>query len=137
MRFRLPWLICLLGLVFSGLVSSALARAPQGAAHATPPGQGAGHLAWIERADLPAEARTTLRLIEQGGPFPYARDGIVFGNHEKRLPVQPRGHYREYTVPTPGIRHRGARRIVHGGGRDSTENYYTADHYRSFHRIRP
>ena len=83
---------------------------------------------------LPIEARVTLDRIERGGPFPYARDGIVFGNFEGRLPRQPRGYYREYTVPTPGIAHRGPRRIVTG---DHGERYYTADHYRSFRRIRP
>ena len=65
-------------------------------------------------ADLPREARQTLALIKDGGPFPYARDGIVFGNYEKRLPLQQRGYYREYTVKTPGRRDRGARRIVAG-----------------------
>jgi ribonuclease T1 len=84
-------------------------------------------------AELPAEARTTLQLIEQGGPFPYERDGVVFGNYEKHLPAQKRGYYREYTVPTPGLQHRGARRIVAGTG---GERYYTADHYQSFRRIR-
>ena len=83
--------------------------------------------------DLPPEARQTLGLIQQGGPFPYSKDGSVFGNFEKRLPIRPRGHYREYTVPTPGAKNRGARRIV--AGRDS-EYFYTADHYRSFYRIR-
>lgn len=84
--------------------------------------------------DLPREARATLRLIERGGPFPYKRDGVVFGNYEKRLPAKPRGYYREYTVPTPGASNRGARRIVAGS---AAERYYTADHYRSFRRIRP
>ena len=78
---------------------------------------------------LPAEARRTLLLIERGGPYPYARDGSVFGNVERLLPRQPRGWYREYTVPTPGESDRGARRIV--AGRDGTR-YYTADHYESF-----
>lgn len=87
----------------------------------------------VALADLPPEARTTLRLIEQGGPFPYRRDGVVFGNYERRLPLRPRGHYREYTVPTPGARDRGARRIVTG---DHGERYYTDDHYRTFRRIR-
>jgi ribonuclease T1 len=82
---------------------------------------------------LPAEVRDTLALIRQGGPFPYAKDGAVFLNRENRLPAKPRGHYREYTVPTPGVRQRGARRIV--AGRDG-EFYYTQDHYRSFWRIR-
>lgn len=87
----------------------------------------------IRLAQLPAEAHVTLRLIKQGGPFPYSRDGIVFNNFEKALPIQPRGYYREYTVPTPGRRDRGPRRIVTG---QPAEYYYTADHYQSFHRIR-
>ena len=86
----------------------------------------------IAVADLPREARDTLALIERGGPFPYERDGVVFGNYEKRLPAKERGYYREYTVRTPGVKHRGARRIV--TGRDA-ERYYTDDHYQSFRRI--
>jgi len=84
-------------------------------------------------ADLPPEARATLALIKAGGPFPYRQDGLVFGNREKRLPLRDRGYYREYTVRTPGAGDRGARRIVAGMG---GEYYYTADHYRSFKRIR-
>ena len=83
---------------------------------------------------LPAEARETLRLIEAGGPYPYRRDGVVFQNRERRLPEQPRGYYREYTVPTPGSRDRGARRIV-AGGKPVTVFYYTGDHYKTFRRI--
>ncbi len=90
-------------------------------------------LPFIEPADLPPEAHDTLRLIEQGGPFPFDRDGITFQNHEELLPDQPGGYYREYTVITPGLAHRGARRIVAGEG---GERYYTADHYESFERIR-
>jgi len=82
--------------------------------------------------ELPAEARATLALIKAGGPFPYAQDGRVFSNREKRLPMHRRGYYREYTVRSPGVRDRGARRIVAGGG---GEYYYTADHYRSFMQI--
>ena len=87
----------------------------------------------IEAAGLPAQARETIALIRQGGPFPYERDGVVFGNFEKRLPPQSRGYYREYTVRTPGVKNRGARRIVAGRG---GEFYYTDDHYNSFKRIR-
>jgi ribonuclease T1 len=87
----------------------------------------------VPTGELPREARVTLRLIEQGGPFPYRRDGVVFGNREQRLPPKPRGAYREYTVPTPGASGRGARRIV---AAESGERYYTANHYRSFRRIR-
>lgn len=82
--------------------------------------------------DLPPEARAMLLLIRAGGPFPYARDGAVFGNREGQLPGRARGYYREYTVRTPGARDRGARRIV--AGRNG-ELYYTDDHYRSFRRI--
>ena len=81
---------------------------------------------------LPVEARATLALIKTGGPFPYAQDGRVFSNRERLLPAQRRGYYREYTVRTPGVRDRGARRIVAGSG---GEYYYSADHYRSFNRI--
>ncbi|MDO8418744.1 MAG: ribonuclease domain-containing protein [Rubrivivax sp.] len=87
----------------------------------------------IAIADLPPEARETLRLITANGPFPYKRDGIIFGNHEKRLPLQARAYYREYTVPTPGAKDRGARRIIAGA---ASERYYTDDHYRTFSRIR-
>lgn len=87
----------------------------------------------IRVGNLPSEARATLALIKQGGPFPYRKDGSTFGNREKHLPAKARGYYREYTVPTPGARDRGARRIV--AGRDG-EYYYTDDHYNSFRRIR-
>lgn len=87
----------------------------------------------VHVVELPPEAHRTLALIKRGGPFPYAKDGSVFGNREGRLPQQQRGYYREYTVPTPGSRDRGARRIVAGQGGDY---WYTVDHYRSFRRIR-
>jgi ribonuclease T1 len=87
---------------------------------------------------LPKEAQQTLALVAQGGPFRYQRDGIVFGNREKRLPAHERGYYHEYTVPTPGSRTRGARRIICGGDvRSTAECYYTNDHYETFLRIRP
>lgn len=91
--------------------------------------------------DLPPEARETLALIHQGGPFPYAKDGTVFGNYEKLLPKKKRGYYTEYTVPTPGLRNRGPRRIIAGKGETgdpatSGEYWYTADHYKTFRRIK-
>ena len=98
---------------------------------ATTPSDG---LPTIRVADLPAEARDTLALIEQGGPFPYRQDGIVFENREGRLPAKPQGYYHEYTVKTPGASNRGARRIITGS---SGELYYTGDHYDSFERIAP
>lgn len=87
-------------------------------------------------AQLPGQAVATLRLIEAGGPFPYEKDGIVFGNRERLLPRRPRGYYHEYTVSTPRSRDRGARRIVCGGSlRQIGDCDYTDDHYASFKRI--
>jgi ribonuclease T1 len=88
-------------------------------------------------ADLPREGQATYQLIRQGGPFPYEKDGVVFGNRERLLPRQERGYYREYTVKTPGSRDRGARRIVCGGQepRQPRNCYYTQDHYASFREI--
>jgi len=110
------------------------------------------HAQEIRVTDLPQEARATMQLIRRDGPYPHERDGITFGNYEKLLPAAQRGYYREYTVTTPGVRHRGARRIVVGCERqrpaapvsgplrlvqcrDGGVFYYTADHYRSFRRI--
>ncbi len=87
----------------------------------------------IAVAALPREAQRTLQAIKRGGPYAFERDGVVFGNYERRLPPRQRGYYREYTVPTPGVRNRGARRIIAGM---HAEYYYSADHYRSFQRIR-
>jgi ribonuclease T1 len=94
----------------------------------------AGGLPTVRLADLPPEAQQTILLIQQGGPFPYEKDGSVFGNYEKVLPQQKRGYYREFTVRTPHARNRGARRII-TGGRPPHEYYYTADHYRTFKRV--
>jgi len=87
----------------------------------------------IPVAQLPKEAQETLALIRKGGPYPYAKDGVVFGNREARLPKQKRGYYHEFTVKTPGERTRGGRRIVSG---KSGEFWYTDDHYATFRRIR-
>lgn len=90
----------------------------------------------VRVAELPRPGQETFELIRQGGPFPYDKDGSVFGNRERLLPIERRGYYREYTVKTPGSRDRGARRIVCGGpARVPHACYYTADHYASFRRI--
>ena len=128
--FRLALLLALAG-VF-GPVTGVQAREAY---------QGEGILS-ARLTELPPEAQRTLNLIKRGGPFPYPhKDGSIFGNFERRLPPQSRGYYREYTVPTPGSRDRGPRRIIAGKGRGgdvatSGEYYYTGDHYRSFSRIR-
>lgn len=128
---------------WSSLLTLALAALLAGAAGVAPARESAspGVVGEIAVAQLPPQARETLALIKQGGPFPYRKDGTVFQNREKRLPIRPRGYYREYTVRTPGSRDRGARRIVAGSGAGgdpatSGEYYYTADHYETFRRIR-
>lgn len=92
-------------------------------------------IAPCDDAELPDEAFDTIDDILAGGPFAYpANDGTRFGNYEQILPNEPKGYYREYTVDTPGLTHRGERRIVTGGKREQDPDvwYYTADHYESF-----
>ncbi|WP_411834737.1 ribonuclease domain-containing protein [Pseudoxanthomonas mexicana] len=103
-------------------------------APAAPPRSSVDAPAPAVAADLPPQAHEVLRLIARGGPFPHRQDGSVFGNRERLLPQQPRGYYREYTVDTPGLGHRGARRIV-AGGQPPREFWYTDDHYASFRPI--
>lgn len=83
----------------------------------------------IALSALPAEAQAVVAKIDHGGAFHYRQDGVAFANRERRLPAEPRGYYREYTVATPGQADRGPRRIVAGRG---GELYYTGDHYRTF-----
>lgn len=126
-----PWLVKSLALV---LVLTAAAstmmvqsRSPAG-----------GQLpAVIGVSALPAQGKEVMEQIWLGGPFRYEKDGTVFGNRERLLPGQKRGYYREYTVPTPGLNHRGARRIVCGGQKPRAPDdcYYTEDHYASFRLI--
>jgi ribonuclease T1 len=90
----------------------------------------------VSLAGLPESAVQTYKLIHQGGPFAHEKDGVVFGNRERLLPVQKRGYYHEYTVTTPGSHDRGARRMVCGGPTSRPDNcYYTDDHYASFRKI--
>jgi ribonuclease T1 len=94
----------------------------------------------VRLSELPPEAADTHRRMLTGGPFRYPnKDGTVFGNRERLLPREARGYYREYTVPTPGSRDRGARRLICGGREPTTPDvcYYTQDHYASFRRIAP
>ena len=91
----------------------------------------------IALQQLPREGQETYQAIHQGGPFPYEKDGVVFGNRERILPAQQRGYYREYTVKTPGERTRGARRVVCGGweAKQPQNCYYSDDHYATFREI--
>lgn len=114
--------------------STATAAPSRTEAAPDPSVRGASGLPTVREAELPPEARETLALIRAGGPFPYARDGVVFSNFERILPRRKRGYYHEYTVRTPGERDRGARRVVTGG---AGERYYTDDHYESFREVVP
>ena len=123
---RLNSVLLLVALVGAGVLWQQHGTGPVGAA--------ATDTARDRTAWLPPEAAATLAAITRGGPFAYRQDGAVFGNYEHRLPLQPRGYYREYTVPTPATRNRGARRIITGGTPPAVY-CYTDDHYRSFHRF--
>ena len=115
--------------LLAGLVSASVAFAPVLLARtlACPVGQS------VTAQELPKQGAETLALIASGGPFSSKRDGISFSNRERILPKSPRGYYREYTVRTPGVRSRGARRIVCGGDQRAPEAcYYSDDHYESF-----
>ncbi len=128
---RLPPLRPLLrfgaGIVFAGLLAFTSVQAREASAVAVPLSQ------------LSTEAQNVHRQIRAGGPFAYPKDGIVFANRERLLPIEPRGFYREYTVARLGGRDRGARRIVCGGQVATAPKacYYTVDHYVSFRRITP
>lgn len=121
------WLPVLLGLAFS--ICTVLVQARPAIDAQTSP--------TMSVTDLPREGQETYQLIRKGGPFPHEKDGTVFGNRERLLPRETRGFYREYTVRTPGVKHRGARRIVCGGQvpRHPKTCYYTPDHYASFRVI--
>ena len=97
--------------------------------------QGGSDLPTCSMDSLPQEAHETAEDILAGGPYDYPdNDNVRFGNYEGVLPQQERNYYREYTVETPGIGHRGAKRIVTGGGSETDPDvwYYTDDHYDSF-----
>ena len=88
-----------------------------------------------ECASIPPEATELIDDIHSGGPFDHpSNDGSHFGNYEQILPQEDSDYYREYTVNTPGVNHRGARRIITGGGTETDPDvyYYTDDHYESF-----
>jgi ribonuclease T1 len=119
--------------LFALVLAGFLVRSPGGVdtpASVSTPTSG---LPVVAVADLPPPARSTLALIDEGGPYPYAKDGAVFGNIEGRLPSRPRGYYREFTVETPGSRDRGPRRLVTGSEGDV---YWTDDHYATFRQVR-
>jgi ribonuclease T1 len=128
---RGPWLVKSLALVLvlTAAVSTMLVQSRSPAEVHLP--------AVIGASTLPVQGKQVMELIRLGGPFQYEKDGTVFGNRERLLPGQKRGYYREYTVPTPGLNHRGARRIVCGGQKPRAPDdcYYTEDHYASFRLI--
>ena len=115
--------------LLAGLVSASVAFAPLVSARTVACAVGQS----VAVQELPKQGRDTLALIASGGPFSSERDGITFNNRERILPKAQRGFYREYTVRTPGVKHRGARRIVCGGDQRAAEAcYYSDDHYQSF-----
>lgn len=130
-------------LLAAGLYGQRVWWAPADDAHAQQPAAAAAEAAVaddgsVALAQLPRQVGEVYRLVLAGGPFGYDQDGRVFANRERLLPLEPRGYWREYTVPTPGARDRGARRLVCGGeSRSPQVCYYTDDHYASFRRVVP
>jgi ribonuclease T1 len=135
--FKNTW-VSVRSLLSAGLLGVALLAVPGIQAKGPAPAAAQANQS-IALADLPKQGRETYALILAGGPFPYEKDGTVFGNRERILPAQKRGFYREYTVKTPYARTRGAKRIVCGGSQAAKPEvcYYTEDHYASFKRIAP
>lgn len=121
------WFAMLMGFILLACTNLVQARSPQEVSVQ----------AILLVSELPREGQKTYQTIRKGGPFPYEKDGTIFGNRERLLPREARGFYREYTVRTPGVRHRGARRIVCGGlvPAEPKACYYTEDHYASFRLI--
>lgn len=78
----------------------------------------------IDYTSLPPEAVDVIHRISNGGPFLFPQDGKPFGNRFGDLPSN--GQYLEFTVPTPGVSNRGARRIV---ARYNGILFFTACHY--------
>jgi len=128
---RSPWRTVVWWLFGLCLSAAVWARGPQAEPNTI---DGLPVMAWV---DLPKPAQEVWRQIHNGGPFRYGKDGTVFFNRERLLPREKRGFYREYTVPTLGLGHRGARRLVCGGMEPTVPEacFYTADHYTSFSRI--
>ncbi|TNF59160.1 MAG: ribonuclease N [Burkholderiales bacterium] len=124
------------GVLAAGLLATLGTLAVQARTPSTPVLPGSA-VASVPLSGLPVQGQEVMAQIREGGPFRYEKDGTVFGNRERLLPREKRGYYREYTVPTPGLRHRGARRIVCGGQQPRSPDacYYTEDHYSSFRLI--
>jgi ribonuclease T1 len=147
---RINWPSLLLGIVLTLVLVSACNTwftRGSGVPQSTPPSSAVGEpksfaaSGFIEYGKLPREAQWVIQTIKARGSFPYSKDGSVFGNREGLLPAQQRGYYQEYTVKTPNADNRGARRIVAGKGTSgdvatSGEYYYTADHYKTFYRVK-
>lgn len=118
--------------------SPSSSRASGGSGSGKTGGSGSSGLPSCPLNSLPTEADEVAHDILAGGPFDHPdEDGSHFGNYQRILPRKNSNFYREYTVETPGVGHRGARRIVVGGGSDTDPDvwYYTDDHYESFCEI--
>jgi guanyl-specific ribonuclease Sa len=105
------------------------------------PDKGAPGLRSLGDKRLDSQVRTVVASMDEKGRPPEGvgqggrRGGArgLFDNAEGRLPPQPRGYYREADVWPRGAAGRGSERLVFG---KEGEVYYTADHYRTFTRIR-
>lgn len=127
-----------------GLLAAVRLQAPAHSLHRATPennffrttGIASAPIGQIPFASLPAEAQAVALSICHRGQKSHVihHDGAIFYNVESRLPPRQVGYYHEYTVPTPGLYERGARRII-VGGTPPRVGYYTADHYQTFKRF--
>lgn len=84
-----------------------------------------GRVMPIHTVDL----KPTIDRIAAGIQHSHPNDGSVFRNFSRKLPRKSRNYYREYVVPTKGVRGPGPQRLIIG---ERGEMYYTSDHYESF-----
>lgn len=85
----------------------------------------------VQRGEV--DLSKTLERIERNERLSFRNDGAAFANRENRLPRKPSGYYREWVHPTSSLPGPGPQRVVTG---DGGEIFYTADHYKSFRRLR-
>jgi hypothetical protein len=89
-----------------------------------------GNLIYEGRMDI----NPTINRIRQGTKLNHNNDGSIFGNFERRLPIQTDSqYYREFVHQMNGFPFPGPQRVVIG---KKGEVFYTGDHYASFWRLR-
>mgnify|MGYP002344774027 FL=1 len=99
-----------------------------------------GRKMWAPEGKAPSDrwssmGKTKNVLAQDGRKF--SKDGAIFSNRNKSLPIRPLGYYKEYTLKANSSGNRGPVRMVCGGADPSMPEvcYYTSDHYKSFTKM--